>query len=415
MIDLTRNLLNSERVDLRRALPEGLLPPAVALLDGCAAGGGSLLDRAQAVMDAVLAEPPAPPACAEPVNMPWWSPMPALYMAALFQHVALPQAGPAARRPGRLAARPLRSAALAREEMRRMGVPFRAREHAVALIASQGKPLSLAGGGAPAETVMRLACGLDVRSLCRLRQAELRASGARERESRLEAFQRRAEQCGVLAGPPAPPVGESAATEAGFTRPAEVHRALNAARYFRLVARMNEPQWHAERLRLERARPARRMHLLIGPAGTGKSSWATENLSETGIISSDRMRRELTGDPTDQSQNYLVFQRCMDRVREYLHEGREVTFDATNCSEALRFMPVQAARWAGAEIVSCFFDVGLSEALQRNARRPRSVPEDVIRRQFRRLRAPGLHEADRHVVVAPGGGVTEYWPRAAAG
>ncbi|MHC4789310.1 MAG: AAA family ATPase, partial [Planctomycetota bacterium] len=73
--------------------------------------------------------------------------------------------------------------------------------------------------------------------------------------------------------------------------------------------------------------------MLVGAAGCGKSSWAQEHLAETSLVSSDQMREELTGDPGDQSQNYLVFQRCMDRVREWLREGREVTFDATNCSE----------------------------------------------------------------------------------
>jgi protein phosphatase len=198
--------------------------------------------------------------------------------------------------------------------------------------------------------------------------------------------------------------------EIGFDEPRELHRALNALRYFRLVARMQEEEWALERLRGERERPRGRLHLLVGPAGCGKSCWARDNLAETEIVSSDQMRRELTGDPADQSQNYLVFQRCMDRVREWLCQGREVTFDATNCWEALRSMPVQAARWSAAEIVSYFFDVPLADALERNCGRERMVPERVIRRHYRLLQAPALYEADRHMVVDPAGKVARYWP-----
>ncbi len=134
--------------------------------------------------------------------------------------------------------------------------------------------------------------------------------------------------------------------------------------------------------------PACRLHLLVGPAGSGKSTWAAEHLAGTTIVSSDRMREELTGDPADQSQNYLVFQRCMDRVREVLKAGGEATFDATNFNQGLRRMPVQAGRWCGAEIVSYLFDCGLEEALRRNESRPRMVPEDVVARQHRLLSRP---------------------------
>jgi protein phosphatase len=173
---------------------------------------------------------------------------------------------------------------------------------------------------------------------------------------------------------------------------------------------MTEPDWFAERLRLEAGRPSGRLHLLIGPAGCGKSSWAESELSGTALVSSDRMREELTGDPNDQSQNYLVFQRCMDRVRRLLGEGREVTFDATNCTESLRSMPVQAARWSGAEVSSYFFDVGVEAALERNRGRARVVPESVVRRHCRLLTPPALYEADRHFLVDAEGRARAYWP-----
>lgn len=426
MENFVESLLSAAPLDLSAAAGRGEGLAFLSRLNAFPFAGRSLLEHTQAVMDAVLQEAPVypelvegpPPAPFEAATMtPWWSPMPAAYVAALFLHAGLPEVtsseedGPAAdssRPPHALA-----SAELARRVLREMGVPFVIRQHAAALIAHQGRPAGLLGSGAPAETYMRLACALDLGALYHLRRAELRALECHENDpaaQRLEAFRERAEGIGVFGRPHRPPLDAERVRETGFEDARELHRALNALRYFQLVARMGEQDWHVERLRLERSRPSCRLHLLVGPAGCGKSSWAQEHLAGTAIVSSDQMREELTGDPSDQGQNYLVFQRCMDRVRRLLRQGREVTFDATNCSEALRSMPVQAARWSGAEIVSYFFDVGLTDALERNRMRPRAVPEDVIRRHYRLLELPALYEADRHMVVDADGHTALYWP-----
>ena len=267
--------------------------------------------------------------------------------------------------------------------------------------------------GASPETYRRLACSLDLRALCTLRRAELGVWGVpadAQPAARLEAFERRLADLGVYGVPALPPVEPQEAAALGYEDARERHRALNALRYFGLVAGMSERDWSLERLRQERERTPCRLHLLIGAAGSGKSTWARDHLAHTTIVSSDRMREELTGDPADQSQNYLVFQRCMDRVREELRRGAEVTFDATNFTQGLRQMPVQAGRWSGAEIVSYLFDCGLEEVLMRNQSRERFVPEEVVARQHRLLEPPALYEADRHCLVRADGGLELYWP-----
>ena len=410
MTELKDRLVKAERIDLAAAV--GRDPDALSLfarMDGLAVGNCSLLERTQAVMDAVLDDPPpAAPGGGDSTVAPWWSPMPAAYAAALFQHVGLLEVGTSGE--GRMPPHGRQSARLAREEMRRWGVPFAVREHAVELVADQRKAEGLPRSGAPAETYMRLSCALDLRALYFLRRAEHRAVGGAADEPRLEAFRRRAEELGVFGKACPPPLGRGAVRRLGFADERQAHRALNALRYFRLVARMNEGEWYGERLRQEMRRRVGRLHLLVGPAGSGKSTWAREHLAGTTIVSADRMREELTGDPADQSQNYLVFQRCMDRVREELRLGRDVTFDATNYSEALRSTPVQAGRWAGAEITSYFFDVALERALEWNLNRRRAVPESVIRKHYRLLEPPALYEADRHVVVDTEGAAAPYWP-----
>ncbi len=404
---LIQTLSSVARPDLKAALEAAAIPLLSRLRDYLY-GGRPLLDHVQALLDALLSEPPPPLEDRGPTGTPWWSPTPAVYLAALCEHVALPEVA----KPGPgIPPHAQQSASTARELLRAGGCPFTVREHAVALIRNQSKPASLLGSGALAETYMQFACALDLRGLYWLRRAEARIAGRQRAAAALEGFREQLEGLGCFGAVPAAPLAEREVAALGFDQAAELHRALNALRYFRLVARMGEREWCAERLRQEKGNVAGRLHLLVGPAGCGKSSWAREHLAETVIVSSDRMREELTGDPGDQSQNYLVFQRCVDRVREELHRGRDVTFDATNCTERLREMPVQAGRWSGAEIVSHFFDVGLEAALERNRTRDRLVPEQVVRRHYEILDPPAIYEADRHYVVDEAGEERPYWPQ----
>ena len=416
MRELRDQLIGVEPLDAAVAL-KSLGQPAAELLhvQDPSFGGVPLISRIQRTLDAVRQHPPPPPVPSETwPSRPWWMPMPALYVAALLQHVGLGSLSCGGRtRAGALPSHARESAKVARALLRRLGLPFTVREHAVALILHQRKPFALVSSGAPAETYMRLACRLHVGSLYQLALADL-ATGPQDTAAaqrlRLEVFRARADELAVLSAPPAPPVSMEELAALGFGAPEEAHRAANAMRYFRLRARLAEPEWFMERLRHERQRPCGRLNLLIGPAGSGKSSWAKRNVAATRIVSSDRMRAELTGDPADQSQNYLVFQRCMDQIRGLLKQGETVTFDATNYSEELRDMPVQAARWSGAEVHSYFFDMSLQAALELNRTRKRQVPESVIRRHFRLFTPPALYEADCQWVVDREGTAQLYWP-----
>jgi predicted kinase len=411
MNGLLHSLLNAEPLELDRvAASWGGHIPLLSRLRLLGVRGRSLLQATQVLMDALRADPPPQaPAADEPLMQPYWSAMPAAYLAAFCRYGGAPTRAEAVSIPHR----EREAAVAARELLRELGVPFAARAHAAALLAHLPQCGALLRSGASAETYRRLACSLDVRALCRLREAELNVwdvPADSPLRAKLAAFRRRFQDLGVYGVPPGPPVSADEAAALGCDEPRQRHRALNALRYFELVAGMTERDWHLERLKLERGQPAGRLHLLIGPAGSGKSTWARERLAHTTIVSSDRMREELTGDPADQSQNYLVFQRCMDRVREELKRGAEVTFDATSFNQGLRRTPVQAGRWCGAEIVSYFFDCSLAEALRRNESRPRYVPEDVVARQFRLLEPPALYEADRHCLVRADGGLELYWP-----
>ncbi len=411
MENLTEQLMNVRPVDLA-ALADGD-DERFAFLDGLRRtpeAGGDMLQRVQASMDAVRAASSLPAAGGDRNSTrPWWAPMPALYMAAMFRYAGLAEkhtntGSGGARRSG--SARD--SAVAARRVLRSLGVPFRDREHAAALVLHQDRPFLMPRTGGPAEVYMRMSCRLDLRCLHALDVAYTYVEdGDAQRTKELEHFRERAERLGVFGRPWAGPMPAQDVRSLGAT---DAHRMFNALRYFRLEARMSEQDWYTERVKQEARMPRGRLHLLIGAAAAGKSRWAEKNLGGTEIVSSDRMRELLTGDPADQSQNYMVFQRCMDRVRTMLREGREVTFDATNYSRELRSMPVQAARWSAAEIVSYYFDVDREVLLTRNLHRRRQVPESVILKQSRLLTVPALYEADRQFAVDAEGELRQYWP-----
>jgi predicted kinase len=377
--------------------------------------GVNILDLARETMRWLRENPPPFPPKAPAIVRPWWTPMPACYLAGLLAHVGLGHLR--APRSGNWQGMPphsRQSAKMTREILHRLSVPFPARAHAVALVRNYRRPENIVRNDSPPPHYRRLACCVDLRALYYLRKAELHAfrkhDDTAEKTEIIEEFRQRAGSADIFGHPPTPPLPESRLAELTAASDRSVFRQANALRYFQVHGDVSREGWFEERAEEEAKMNQGILHLLIGPAASGKSSWAGAHLAGTEIVSSDQMRRELTGDPTDQSQNYLVFQRCVDHLREMLKDGREVTFDATNYREELREDPVRAARWSGAEIHAYFFDVSLQECLRRNLRRHRSVPEQVIQRHFRLLTPPRLYEADRHHRIGPEGNVALYWP-----
>lgn len=76
--------------------------------------------------------------------------------------------------------------------------------------------------------------------------------------------------------------------------------------------------------------------LPIGISGSGKSTWIKTLPKDINIVSPDDIRRELTGDVSDQSRNREVFQEVDRRLNQLLSEGKKVVLDATNLNTKLR-------------------------------------------------------------------------------
>ena len=75
--------------------------------------------------------------------------------------------------------------------------------------------------------------------------------------------------------------------------------------------------------------------VMIGPSGSGKSTYISTRVmlgvwQQEWVVSSDKLRGEICGDWTDQTQNEKVFEVLHNLVRERLRIGLNTIVDATN-------------------------------------------------------------------------------------
>ena len=147
----------------------------------------------------------------------------------------------------------------------------------------------------------------------------------------------------------------------------------------------------------------------VGIPGSGKTTWLDRTMPEATIISMDRMRQALLGSMSDQRENDRIHRDAMAATTSQLRDGRSVVFDATSYSVERRERLVSIADTTGARVRMIYFDIGLEEALNRNAARGRSVPRDVIIQMYSGLEAPRADEADEVTVVSTAWGRSRRW------
>lgn len=128
--------------------------------------------------------------------------------------------------------------------------------------------------------------------------------------------------------------------------------------------------------------------VLVGAAGSGKSTFAARHFAADEILSSDRFRELISGDAADQSVTRPAFGRLHRELTRRLAAALLAVVDATSIEPAARRALVQRARTARIPAIAIVLDLPATVVLARNAWRPeRTVAEDVVRRQLARLRA----------------------------
>jgi predicted kinase len=138
--------------------------------------------------------------------------------------------------------------------------------------------------------------------------------------------------------------------------------------------------------------------LTIGLPGSGKTTW----YKRRGVtpLSSDLLRSILFDSITEQRYQGLVFSTLRSLLRARLIAKMPWNYvDATNLSPHERRQWIKMARGFGFEVHAVFFDVPLELCLERNRRRERQVPEDVMKQMASRLKPPTFKEGFSKIVV----------------
>lgn len=135
--------------------------------------------------------------------------------------------------------------------------------------------------------------------------------------------------------------------------------------------------------------------VLVGIAGSGKSTWAKQS-----VLSSDEIRRLLRDDETDQTIHRVVFKTLRDLLRRRLELGMAVTYiDATNLTQRERRPYIKISLSYGCVAEAVFFDTPLEVCLERNRTRQRNVPPEVLRMMAAKLQIPSADEGFATVAV----------------
>lgn len=132
------------------------------------------------------------------------------------------------------------------------------------------------------------------------------------------------------------------------------------------------------------------VYATVGISASGKTTWAkkyTASRENIVLIDTDEIRAELWGDAADQRNGAQVFAVAYERMNAALNEGNDVVFCATSTTLRARNALREAIRAKGVRVQFVWFPVRLEVCLERNAKRERKVPENVIRRQYHNMQA----------------------------
>jgi protein phosphatase len=136
--------------------------------------------------------------------------------------------------------------------------------------------------------------------------------------------------------------------------------------------------------------PANALVLMVGPAGSGKSSFAEAAFPASAIVSSDAMRERITDDITNQACSAQAYELMRAILGARLEFERLAVADATNVTAAHRqalyelaaHQPRPDLKPMQRPIVVLVMACTLEECLVRNRARDRVVPDWVIERQY---------------------------------
>ena len=137
--------------------------------------------------------------------------------------------------------------------------------------------------------------------------------------------------------------------------------------------------------------------VLVGAAGSGKSTFAARHFAPDEVLSSDAFRARIAGDQADQAATRPAFAALHAALGRRLRAGLATVVDATNVTTAARRALTGRAGAVGVPAIAIVLDLPLPEVLARNGARRYVVPEPAVLAQAAELRRaldPGRLEVD---------------------
>jgi predicted kinase len=125
---------------------------------------------------------------------------------------------------------------------------------------------------------------------------------------------------------------------------------------------------------------------LSGLPGSGKDTYIKNNLKNLPIISLDEIRKELNIKPTKEQGK--VIQKAKEKAKEYLRKGEDFIWNATNTSKQMRTSLIQLFDIYNAYMNIIFIYKPLNDILIQNKQRNDIVPNDIIKKLFRKMEIP---------------------------
>ena len=140
--------------------------------------------------------------------------------------------------------------------------------------------------------------------------------------------------------------------------------------------------------------------VLCGAPASGKSTWGKKFAQENNVmyISTDEIRKELSGDESNQSVSAQAFATARARVSAALGADKSAMIDATSVTRKARKDWINLGRGHGAFIIAVAFEVPRDELLRRDAQRERHVGPEIIDRFLNKYERPSDTEVDKVIV-----------------
>jgi protein phosphatase len=127
--------------------------------------------------------------------------------------------------------------------------------------------------------------------------------------------------------------------------------------------------------------------VLVGAAGSGKTTLAARLFAPDEILSSDALRATVSGDAADQRASAVAFRILHRTLERRLARGELTVVDATNTKPEHRRPLTARARASGTPIVAIVLDMPATTVLAQNTTRTaRTVDPTIVERHLNAVR-----------------------------